>query len=134
MLLTIGQNANDNVEVTHNESVNDATIAVLNATNVTVSYNKVINPKGSAIVLGAGVAQGEVSFNDLYGGPASGDGISISANQLNATLVTATSVTVGKSGRQRPPLKPAPSKPPGDSSRNPICRASRSRPRAAFHR
>ena len=85
ILLTGGPNVD--VQVTHNESVNDSTIALAVTTNFAVDYNKVTNPTNTAILLGAGVDTGEVSFNNLSGGPASGHGISIRAAQVgsNAT-------------------------------------------------
>lgn len=85
ILLTGGPNVD--VQVTHNASVNDSTIALNVTTNFVVDYNKVTNPTNTAILLGAGVDTGEVSFNNLSGGPASGNGISIRAAQVasNAT-------------------------------------------------
>ena len=82
ILLTGGPNVN--VQVTHNESVDDSTIALMVATNVVVDHNKVINPTNTGILLGAGVNTGDVSYNQLYGGPNSGNGISLSAQAVAA--------------------------------------------------
>ncbi len=81
LLLGGGGTPFGNLQVNHNESINDSTIGLFGATNFTVDYNKVINPANTAIMLGTGSTSGEVSFNDLYGGPSSANGISINANQ-----------------------------------------------------
>src|SRR5207249_1745839 len=60
---------NTNVQVVHNESVNDGPIALVNAGNFAVDYNKVTNSNRAAIFLGAGDNTGEASFNNLQGGP-----------------------------------------------------------------
>jgi parallel beta-helix repeat protein len=85
ILLTGGPNVD--VQVTHNASVNDSAIALNATTNFVIDYNKVTNPTNAAILIGAGVDTGEVSFNKLSGGPASGNGISILAAKAfsNAT-------------------------------------------------
>jgi parallel beta-helix repeat protein len=84
-----GLPSNTNVQLVHNQSVNDASIALVNSTNIVVDYNLVINPAHGAIFLGAGVDTGEVSFNNLSGGSAPGNGILIRAERLGSGAVLA---------------------------------------------
>jgi parallel beta-helix repeat protein len=74
------------VQITHNESVDDSSIALFDTSNVIVDYNKVIRPDGSAIFVGAGNNAANISFNQLEGGPSSGNGISIRSDAGNTTL------------------------------------------------
>jgi len=78
ILLTGGPNVN--VQVNHNESVNDSTIGLFVTSNFTLNYNKVINPANTALMLGTADINGQVSFNNLYGGSSSANGISINAS------------------------------------------------------
>src|SRR6266404_3954361 len=78
ILLTGGPNVN--VAVDHNESVDDSTIGLFVTSNFTLNYNKVINPANTALMLGTADINGQVSFNNLYGGSSSANGISINAS------------------------------------------------------
>jgi parallel beta-helix repeat protein len=62
------------VEIVHNESIDDAGIFVFNSTDMTIDYNKVVNPTGSGI--GAILVDGgSISSNHLAGGEASLTGL-----------------------------------------------------------
>ncbi len=97
ILLTGGPNVN--VQVTHNSSVNDATIGLNATTNFSIDHNKVSNPTNTGILIGAGVSSGEVSFNNLSGGPSSGHGISIRAAQVASNAITPPSGISFKSNK-----------------------------------
>lgn len=76
------------VQITHNETVNDGAIDVFDSANMTVSYNKVTNSSGSGIVLYA-VNGGEVSYNNLQGGAFNGISFHFATNiavKSNQTL------------------------------------------------
>jgi hypothetical protein len=63
------------VEVTHNESIDDTSIALLLVSNVVVNYNKVVRSNGTAIFVSGGVGPAEIGFNQLQDG--TGNGISL---------------------------------------------------------
>jgi len=90
---------NTNVQVIHNESLNDGGIALVNSTNIVVDFNRIINPARNGIFLGAGVDTGEVSFNDLSGGPAGASGILIRAEQLGSNATAAATNLVVKDNK-----------------------------------
>jgi hypothetical protein len=86
---------NTDIQLVHNTTVNDGPIALVNSGNITVDYNKVNNSSSAAIFLGAGVNTGEVSFNNLQGGPAGGNGILLRAEHLGSNAVApATNLNV----------------------------------------
>src|SRR5581483_2103058 len=58
----------NNVQIVHNESVNDSAIAAANVTNLVIDHNKVTNSINYGIVVADGVNTGEVSYNRLEGG------------------------------------------------------------------
>jgi parallel beta-helix repeat protein len=67
------------VEIVHNESIDDAGIFVFNSAQMTINYNKVVNPVGSG--LGAVVVDGgSISSNNLTGGAASLTGLLLFAS------------------------------------------------------
>lgn len=65
-----------NITITHNNIVNDSSIALFRSNNITVDHNRVINPMGSAIFVG-GVNTAEIEYNVLQGNASSGNGISL---------------------------------------------------------
>jgi len=106
------------VQVTHNETVNDAAIVVADSANMTISYNSVSNSSGSGIVLFF-VNGGEVSYNNLQGGAFNGisfhfanqiwvksnkaasftlSGVRLGDSSNNNTIETNRSVTNGEAG------------------------------------
>ena len=64
------------IQVTHNESVNDSSIVVADSNDVIINYNKITNPAGSGIVTFL-TQRGEISYNNVAGGPDSFNGISL---------------------------------------------------------
>jgi parallel beta-helix repeat protein len=63
------------VQIVHNESVDDSSIALFATTNVVVDYNKVVRSDGTAIFIGGGVNAADISYNNLADG--TGNGISL---------------------------------------------------------
>ena len=74
-------NQNTNIEISHNEAVNDGAIWLVNTRNFLVDSNKVINPSNTGMLFGGGDDGGVVSYNDLRGGAASVHGISIRSDE-----------------------------------------------------
>lgn len=91
VVLTHTVGVNDKIEITHNSSVDDSSIALFFTTNFVVGHNKIVRPAGSGVFLGGGTEPGEISFNDLEQG--SGNGISLT------TLLGPTSDIVLRSNR-----------------------------------
>ena len=73
-------NQNTNIEISHNESINDGAIWIVNTRSFLVDHNKVINPSNTGMLFGGGDDSGVVSYNDVSGGSASVYGVSIRSN------------------------------------------------------
>jgi len=74
-------NQNTDIEISHNEAVNDGAIWLVNTRSFLVDHNKVTNPSNTGMLFGGGDDSGVVSYNDLEGGAASVYGISIRSDE-----------------------------------------------------
>jgi parallel beta-helix repeat protein len=65
-----------NITISHNNILNDSSIALFRGSEITVDHNRSINPSGSAIFAG-GVSGALIAYNILQGNATSGNGISL---------------------------------------------------------